>query len=775
MPPFRFAPSPTFGDSSKAGLPIVFFALGLPSSLVWAQSAAQTTQVLQQLSRTEPSAPLGDITLVTKNRNLEELGRELSRIYLTLYNSRRLSVRPAFWHVAVDQSAFSIEKLWRSEEVFYGKTFPLELDDLACDLNPTVCTRELIPAQPAQGEYVPSLTAHVSGFLPSRTQWRPQPSMSLLIPDVRLASDIEWFAVQKDAHTSVESIVVDELGGCEQFDDRCRKLLLFYNRTIGDKLFDAAYSGSIALPVLTLVVSTNVRSATEIPGNPNAPPPIVTTDSQITLQPVPESNLKSTESFKVLHGVEAQGNSGVGTPIQENNVLKQLNNNVLPKVTIAPFQESQSPQPGAAIYPQDVDGYRTDLDKLLAVPDTLRHMPFPSEFEKKISVGVIDSHIDDKHCAFQSGQIAVLNPSAVQYDSPAAKCDLRTDSNEQRDHGTHVTGIIASHFGNGASIVPVGLNPYAQIYSMEVNLAGLNDQSIGIGLKKLVQDHELKIVNVSFGYLLSAQNPNYQPTDVLEGPIAGLQGTTLFVAAAGNAGADKSYICDVRPACYDLPNVIAVAAIDRNQDKPTFLESNGKLGSNFGRRIHIAAVGKDVFSTLANGRYGFLSGTSQAAPQVAAVASLMISEYPNLLPVAIKNRLIYCSDMLETLRGKLFGGRLNAECALDGNSGRLQLDTASNVQHGKFQATSVFHFVDGDNNVDIPVYRMRSMSFDPMQLKYTVFYTPRRGADAPLLSASNLELRSDPPQEDLRFNFEGGGGVLISVKQITRYVSPMSQ
>ena len=67
------------------------------------------------------------------------------------------------------------------------------------------------------------------------------------------------------------------------------------------------------------------------------------------------------------------------------------------------------------------------------------------------------------------------------------------------------------------------------------------------------------------------------------------------------------------------------------------------------------------------------------------------------------------------------------------------------------------------------------MSFDPMQLKYTVFYTPRRGADAPLLSASNLELRSDPPQEDPRFNFEGGGGVLISVKQITRYVSPMSQ
>src|SRR5438045_6613167 len=38
---------------------------------------------------------------------------------------------------------------------------------------------------------------------------------------------------------------------------------------------------------------------------------------------------------------------------------------------------------------------------------------------------------------------------------------------------------------------------------------------------------------------------------------------TLFVVAAGNDGEDFTAICDMRPACLDLPNVISVAALNR--------------------------------------------------------------------------------------------------------------------------------------------------------------------------------------------------------------------
>jgi subtilisin family serine protease len=732
----------------------VLVASFLLAGPAWSQSnAAQITQTLRELSRTEPTTPVGDITLVTKNRNLEELGRELSRIYLTLYNSKRLSVRPAPWNPPAGRPAFSIEHLLRSERLFFGKSLPLELEDLACDLNRAVCSRELVPVP---SDKAASLTDQISGFLPSHPEWRPQPSMTLLVPDVMCTTDVEWFTVQKDGKIPIGALVVDELGGCDQFDDQCRGLLQFYNRTLGDKLFDSSYRGSVSLPVLTVVVSTNIASAAEIPHlSGGAPPPVTSPASGLTLQPVPESNVKNPESYKVLQGVE---NSVTGSAVREEKVLKLLNTNVLPKMVIQPFQAApaQAVLPGAVLLPTDVDGFRKNLYKLLAVPDALRQMPFPSQFIAPIEIGVVDSRVDNTHCAFGSGQIIAENPSPAPDLGPPANCNLRVPGDDVLDHATHVTGIIASHYKSGAIAVPIGLNPYARIYSMEINFAGPNDEHTAIELKKLIQEHKIKVVNMSFGYLVPAQNPDLQPTDFLEQPIAGLQNTTLFVAAAGNAGADKSYICDLRPACFDLPNVIAVAGIDRDPDKPTFLESDSKSFSNFGRRIHIAAIGKDVFSTLVNGRYGLLTGTSQAAPQVTAMASLMIDKYPALLPATIKNRLIYCSDILETLKDKLFGGRLNAECALDGDTGRLQLLNATNVQHGRFKPTSVFHFIDDqDSKLDIPIQTMRSMSFDSMQASYTVFYTSRNRLDAPLIRASNLVL-SDP-LEHLTFNVLAGG------------------
>jgi subtilisin family serine protease len=740
-------------------------ALSQPS-----ETQAQTTETLRDLSGSVPSSPVGDITLVTKNKNLEELGRELSRIYLTLYNSKRLSVRPALWKPTGPSDVFSSEAVFRSEGIYYGKTFPLELDNLACDLNPKICTRERVAAGSDQ---LQSLTGHVSGYLPSTTQWPAQPSTPLLVPDVKLTPDIEWFTVQKNAKMSIADTVVNDLGGCAKFDDKCRDLLQFYNRTLGGKLFDEAYRGPVALPVLTLQASTNVASAAEIPNLPNAAPPVYPQDTQLTLQPVTESNSKSRDSFKVLQGVEVDPGRFESVTVQQEKVLKQLNRNVIRSMRIKAFQTSTAPLAGDALFLADVEGYRKDLHNLIAVPEKLRKMPFPDEYIAHVDIGVVDMRIDDKHCAFQTGQITAQNFSSPPDLGPAAKCNLRVVGNDKVDHATHVAGVIAAHFPDGTNMVPVGLNPYARIFSMEINMAGLNDEQIGKELKKLVQKHQLKVVNMSFGYLMSAQNPDLQPTDPLEQPIAGLQGTTLFVAAAGNAGADKSYMCDLRPACFDLPNVIAVAGIDRDADKPTFLESNTKSHSNFGRRIHIAAIGKDVFSSLANGRYGVLTGTSQAAPQVAAVASLMVSKYPTLLPVAIKNRLIYCSDILNSLRDKLFGGRLNAECALDGDAGRLQLESPPDkVQRGKFQPGSVFHFIDEqDTAVDIPIQLVRSVAYDPEQDSFTVFHTTRNRSDASLLRTSNLTLKN--PEEKIKFTPVGGAVAEIHVKQIKRYVSPI--
>ena len=287
----------------------------------------------------------------------------------------------------------------------------------------------------------------------------------------------------------------------------------------------------------------------------------------------------------------------------------------------------------------------------------------------------------------------------------------------------------------------------------------------------MVQKNRLSIVNVSFGYLIPAADPDKQPPDFLLPTIVSFGRTALLVAAAGNAGDEKTYICEIRPACYDLPNVISVAALDRKTDGPTFLASGDQAHSNYGARIHIAAIGDEVFSTLSNGKFGPLTGTSQAAPQVAAVASLLVSKYQNLAPIQIKNRLIACSDLLGSLQDKLFGGRLNVECTLDADSGRLHVQGNTTLQHGRFQGGELrFEDLDG-GHLSIPITNVRSLHFNTLTKRYTVFYSAKNCPDALMLRTSNLLLRA--PEDTLAFQPDGANTETIKVGAIVRYTAPI--
>jgi subtilisin family serine protease len=112
------------------------------------------------------------------------------------------------------------------------------------------------------------------------------------------------------------------------------------------------------------------------------------------------------------------------------------------------------------------------------------------------------------------------------------------------------------------------------------------------------------------------------------------------------------------PAAYHLTNIISVAATD--------IRNNLLPSSNWGKKkVDIAAPGENIYSTLPGGRYGYMTGTSQATAFVTGVAALLLSQDPSLTPSEIKEIILDSADPIAGLKDKLAcGGRVNAYRAL---------------------------------------------------------------------------------------------------------------
>lgn len=73
----------------------------------------------------------------------------------------------------------------------------------------------------------------------------------------------------------------------------------------------------------------------------------------------------------------------------------------------------------------------------------------------------------------------------------------------------------------------------------------------------------------------------------------------------------------------------------------------------------------DLFSKGSENQYDFMSGTSMAAPHVAGVAGLMLSEKPTMSAMQVKSILMETGDALSSLQGKVVTGRrVNAQKAM---------------------------------------------------------------------------------------------------------------
>lgn len=274
-----------------------------------------------------------------------------------------------------------------------------------------------------------------------------------------------------------------------------------------------------------------------------------------------------------------------------------------------------------------------------------------------VTVAIIDDGFKLDHEDLQGNFIQGVDCSTVTNGTCGGGSPASTSTNQ--DHGTLVAGCVGAVGNNG-----IGIAGAAWTVKMLPIKTDLSSTSLVASIRYAV-DHGADVINISLG------GPDFSQAEY-DAIAYARENDVLVVAAAGNEDSDMDKSVASYPANYDLPNVLAVAASNR-EDDIAFFSTWGPF------HVNLAAPGYDIYTTDLAGGYATVSGTSFSSPYTAGVAALvaqrLIDQGTTQSPGAprlyreIKAHLMAGAEMTGssgsgTIYGRVQAGRLNGSKAV---------------------------------------------------------------------------------------------------------------
>ena len=318
--------------------------------------------------------------------------------------------------------------------------------------------------------------------------------------------------------------------------------------------------------------------------------------------------------------------------------------------------------------------------------------------DESLIVAVVDNGFDLTHPEIKD---KVVNP----YNLLTGDDNLFPCSGEGGSHGTHVAGTAVGTKDNTLGLC--GIAPNCRLMPVQIGDADGNMQTISVAAGILYAlHHNAKVINLSLGSYFGDDITSLSESEQREIINAGYSDESDFwnelfefcreqdivlVLAAGN----QNILAGIDPFARSTKALIVSAYAGESDVKADF--------SNYGEYSTISAPGVNIYSSVPGGGFGYLQGTSMAAPIVTGAAALLRSANSSMSSQDVINALVKTAKPLQSSR--YIGPLIQIADALDYKPDSL-LNIPSDARNtdfaiGKWKSTSNLTSDSGRVNVEL--------------------------------------------------------------------------